>query len=375
VLTVKAYSVLVLYALWIRQDVRAGYEPFVFLASGESRAERLKAVDASFLERLAPYDGQFYLDIAERGYRVFDRKDVEAARGPPGNYAFFPLFPWFLRAARSAGPMPGVAIAIVFNVLLSAAAAVALFRLAERVGCPAWTSVLFLVTFPTAVFQTVLYSESLFLFLSVGVGHCALSGRSSSGAGLGFLAGLCRPQGVLVSVLWAGAVLRRKGSDRPLAPGRLRALGAAVAPLAGLAVFALVLWTAIGAPLGFLSVQREWSRDFSASQLLREVFSPGAYEGPTFDWVAVVLGVGLVPFLWRYLPWPLALFGTLSVVLPLATGTMLSFGRFLSVSFPHFLCLAKLFERWRVATAVLVGSFVVLQSLVAMGLVSWYFVG
>jgi hypothetical protein len=152
-------------------------------------------------------------------------------------------------------------------------------------------------------------------------------------------------------------------------------LGAAVAPLAGLAVFALVLWTAIGAPLGFLSVQREWSRDFSASQLLREVFSPGAYEGPTFDWVAVVLGVGLVPFLWRYLPWPLALFGTLSVVLPLATGTMLSFGRFLSVSFPHFLCLAKLFERWRVATAVLVGSFVVLQSLVAMGLVSWYFVG
>jgi hypothetical protein len=56
-------------------------------------------------------------------------------------------------------------------------------------------------------------------------------------------------------------------------------------------------------------------------------------------------------------------------------GTALSFGRFLSVSFPHFLCLSKLFASWPVARAVLLASFIVLQCFLAKGLIGWHFVG
>jgi hypothetical protein len=75
------------------------------------------------------------------------------------------------------------------------------------------------------------------------------------------------------------------------------------------------------------------------------------------------------------LPAPLALYGTLSVLLPLSTGTALSFGRFLSVSFPHFLCLGALVGRRPIVAAGLVALFVVLQCLLAKGLVAWLFVG
>jgi hypothetical protein len=45
------------------------------------------------------------------------------------------------------------------------------------------------------------------------------------------------------------------------------------------------------------------------------------------------------------------------------------------VSFPHFLCLSKVFEKWKLASAVLLAGFVFLQALLAKGLMAWSFVG
>jgi hypothetical protein len=138
-------------------------------------------------------------------------------------------------------------------------------------------------------------------------------------------------------------------------------------------------WTpsqsAIGTPFGFLGFQSAWSREFSLSHLLEEIASPADYPGPPFDLPALLLGIGLIPCLWRRLPPALALYGTLSVVVPLSTGTALSFGRFLSVSFPHFLCLSSLVER-RVATrTLLLAAFILGHCLIAKGLIAWRFVG
>lgn len=374
VFAIKVYTLLLLYALSRQVGLREGYEPFLFLGEGQTRIQRLDEIKGSFLERLAPYDGQFYLDIAQRGYRVLKKEDPNAARGPGGNYAFFPLYPLLARCARWAGHPAGFAILLFVNVVLSSIAALCLYLLARSIGVPAWPSVLFLLTFPTAVFQCVLYTESLFLFLSMGVALCATYGFSRRGAWLGYFAGLCRPQGILLAALWPSSLLRRQISPQAKRAS-LRPFFAAVAPFAGVLTFSAALWLSIGAPLGFLGIQSRWAREFSVSNLLGEVFSPLNYQGPPFDFLALLLGVALIPSLWRHLPRSLALFGTVSVVFPLLTGTMLSFGRFLSVSFPHFLCLAKVFEGWRFARVVLLGCFIVLQCLIAKGLVGWYFVG
>jgi hypothetical protein len=375
VLGIKAYTLAFLYVTYRQVDMPGRYQPFLCLDAGQKRAERLGEIRGSFIERLAPYDGQYYLDIAERGYRRLGRRELNARMGPAGNYAFFPLYPALLWLAGPLGQRGAVAAMVFLNVALSSAAAVALYHLAFRLGLPAWPSVLFLLTFPTAVFQDVLYTESLFLFLTVAVALLALDGRFRTGSVLGYLAGLTRPQGLLVSALCLGSA---PGGTKA-SPGRKQSRAwqwvAAGAPALGIVTFSVVLWLSIGAPLGFLGIQSSWARDFSPASLLRELASPGSYKGPPFDLLALLFGVGLVPLLWRYLPRSLALYGTLSVVLPLSTGTMLSFGRFISVSFPHFLCLAKIFERWRVARLVLLLGFVTLQAILLRGLIAWHFVG
>lgn len=408
VLALKAYTLVLLWAFAQRTPLRPRYDAFLFLGRHQDgceriearqdrcerlgaldgRRERLEAIEGSFLERLAPYDGQFYLDIAERRYRMFEeprdgRVPSSQARGPPGNHAFFPLLPLLIRAARAAaGEREGLAIAILSNVFLSAAGAAGLYLLASRIGAPAWTSVLLLLTFPTAVFQCALYTESLLLFLSVAAALAAASGRDALGAGLGYLAGLTRPQGVLVSAFWApGTGWPGPKGPRGFPPaspwggwsaGRLLAF---LAPAAGLATHAAVLWIQVGSPLAFLSIQSHWGREFSASSLLGQIIRPSSYAGPPFDRLAVALGVGLLPWLWLRLPRALALHGTLSVLVPLSTGTILSFGRFLSVSFPHFLALAMLLGGRRAAAALFVACSILLGALVARGLVGWHFVG
>jgi hypothetical protein len=138
---------------------------------------------------------------------------------------------------------------------------------------------------------------------------------------------------------------------------------------------AWVSYRVAGSPLGFVSIQSAWGRTSDRANVLRAFEDVLSYTGPPVDLLAVVLGVGLLPFLWRRMPRSLALYGTGAVLMPLATGSILSFGRFLSVSIPHFLCLASLLHGWpRTAGAVLL-LFVGLQVLLAKGLVGWYFVG
>ena len=381
VLAWKAYTLLVVAIFFAQVAPPLGYRAFVFLEESETRAERLDEIARSLAERLAPFDGQYYLDIAGRGYRRFAPDDPNARAAPGGNYAFFPLYPALLRALGFLDGRDRIAAMLVLQAIFAAAAALGLAVIAQRLGLPRWSSVLLLFAFPTAVFQSVLYAESLFLALTVGSALCAAQGRWVSGAALGFLAGLCRPQGILVAALWCGPLLGRRAEARSADGTRrfwrdvLRVVLPLAAPLAGLGVFCAVLDASIGEPFGFLTIQSHWSREFSAASLAGEVLSPLEYAGPRFDLVALALAVALLPALWRRLPAPLALYGTLSVALPLATGTALSFGRFLSMSFPHFLVLGMLVGRRPFALAAVIALFVVLQCVLAKGLIGWQFVG
>jgi len=371
VLVVKAYSLLLLLLMFERGSFCDDYALFVHREVGEPRSLRLAEIRRDFFERLAPYDGQFYLDIAYRGYRRFQPRELSGPPVPDGNYAFFPLLPALTRVC-SALPWRETLTLVVLNTLFSGAAITWLWFLARRLGVPAWSAAFVALSFPTAVYQSALYTEALVLFLSLGYFWFAERGATGRAAALGALAGLCRPQGILVALLvlprWCSALAAR---DRTVFVCTI--VGAA--PAFGVAVFAAILAVTIGDPLGFVKIQSLWGRGFSPSSIGDALATLLHYEGPPVDPLALVFGVGLLPFLWRTLPRSVALYGTGAVLLPLATGSLLSFGRFVSVSWPHFLCLAKLLERWPIARYALLATFIALQVLVAKGLVGWYFVG
>lgn len=138
---------------------------------------------------------------------------------------------------------------------------------------------------------------------------------------------------------------------------------------------AAVSWSVRGSPTAFLGIQSRWGRSYDAGGVFSAISSAWGYGGPRFDVLGLVFGLGLLPFLWRILPRSLAAYGTATVLLPLSTGSILSMGRFLSMSVPHFLCLAILLGRSRPVTFAVVAAMIVLQILIAKGLVAWGFVG
>ncbi|MEY2535073.1 MAG: hypothetical protein QOF29_2983, partial [bacterium] len=216
---------------------------------------------------LARWDSVWYLAIANDGYPADD----------PRRAAFFPLYPLLVRAAGVVVGEP-----IVAGVLVSlgcfAVALVLLHRLTElELGRPAARATVWaLALFPGAVFFSAVYSEALFLALSVGSVYAARTGRWGWAGALGALGAATRSAGVLLVVPLALLWLARVDADGAR-PRRLRdAAWIAVVPL-GLAAFGALLALGGGDPLAPLHAQETWLREFAGPFL-------GIVDGTTAAW-------------------------------------------------------------------------------------------
>jgi hypothetical protein len=189
------------------------------------------------------FDSAYYLAIAAHGYGTL----------ASGKIAFFPLYPVLIRLLA---PLTGSAV--LAGVLISAGsfmtALIMLHRLTEsELGRPAADATVLLLCFaPLSFFFTAVYTESLFLALSVGAMVAARTGRWRLACGLSALATLTRPTGVLMVVALVVMRVRQRRLDAGLA-WVLAIPAALLLYLGGLA--------ATGYPfLGALTVQRIWGR-------------------------------------------------------------------------------------------------------------------
>jgi len=228
----------------------------------------------------ARWDGVWYLVIARYGYRP----DL----GITSRTAFFPLYPLALRTVSWLGPPP-----ILAGVLVSVAAlAFALYgihRLAtlelaryarptlsgEQLARAAWLAVMLTAFAPMAFFFSAVYSESLYLALSVGLFWSARHGRWAWVGVLGALAGATRSAGLVLLLPALILYLYGPREDRPPDyPGQLRSrvhpryrlrrdvLWLGVLPV-GVILYGAYLALAGGDPLAPLRAQEVWSRHFA----------------------------------------------------------------------------------------------------------------
>ena len=150
---------------------------------------------------------RIYLSIADEGYRY---KGVDLP-----SVAFFPLLPLLMRGARLITGDTLLAGLLVANLAL-AAAAILLYRFVENEwGMDvAERSVWYLLIFPASFFGSAIYTESLFLLLSIAAFYFARRTRWW-GAGLaGILAALTR----LIGVILTPALLVEWWQQRRAAP-------------------------------------------------------------------------------------------------------------------------------------------------------------
>ncbi len=307
-------------------------------------------VPAPWLDAFGRWDAHWYLDVASRGYEL---------RGPlstvQSNVAFFPLYPWTVRALHAVVPGQGEASWFLAAMAVSNAALLGalwlLWRLARDLSDEeaATRTVLYALLFPAGFVLSAPYPEPLFLLLSVASLSAALKGRPWMAGILGLLLALTRPGGALVAVPLAWIAFERGGR-------RLPALIAAALPGVGLAAHATNLWRVTGDPLGIFHAQAAWGRALTAPW--RTLLHPRDFHpwmGP-LEALAILLVAGLSAWLLRRKETrALGIWALVSLLPVLLSGTLLSSVRFAAVLFPAFLALGILGRRPGLDRVVVIG--------------------
>ncbi len=315
----------------------------------------IKGVDRAF-DAFSRWDAWHYTRIAQSGYPETD----------PARAAFFPLFPTLIRVAAEIGgrtDRPGLfaASVMIANIclLLATMVLIALVRL-DLDEAAARRAAWYLLVFPTSLFLSAGYSESLFLLLTMGALLACRNGSWLAAGVLGGLAALSRPVGVVVVLpLAVEAFLGwRAGRYRPWSAAWRPAVGVV---LPGLFLLAWMWYqdVRLGDPLAFLHAQDGWNRELGPPWDTVIRFFDGRFSLATgyhslTDLAFTIIGVVGAILAWRWLRPSYAIYFTALLLVPLMTGSLVSMPRFVLVMFPLYLVLAILGRRQGVHETLLV---------------------
>jgi hypothetical protein len=341
----------------------------------------------------ARWDSAWYLAIAEYGYDV------------PTRAAFFPLFPALIALGGTLVGSP-----LVFGILLSSLCAFCALYLLHRLVCldfdePVAKTVVWIVAwYPSAIFLSAVYSEAMFLLLSIGAIYAARLGRWPLVGLLGALAATTRSSGILLILPLLVLYFYGPRSDRP--PAKLgrgwrprHRIGPEAAWIclvpAGLLAYLAYLGLATGDALAAFSAQSNWDRTLvplggialgawsAATGVVELIPGIGASHGPlphpgripeVLALRDVVLFGFLVAGVWlaleaaRRLPAAYTVHTASGLLLPLSVPSsghaLMSLPRFMFVLFPLWIALALwAHERQRVrAVQVTLGAMLAVWS-------------
>lgn len=283
------------------------------------------------------FDGAHFVRLAEFGY-----VDV-------GTQAFFPLYPLLIRGMHQLTHLPIILSGQLVSILSLAGAAIVLNYLFPKRG----RQILFwLLVFPTSFFFAAVYTESLFLFLSLLCLALLQRRHFLMAAMVAGLASATRLVGgfLAAAVLWEYFQFYRSLPDKRRRGWRLivASAGLGVLSLSGLLFFMWFLYYRFGDPLMFLHVQTLFGAERSSDRmiLLPQVLYRYGRMILTVDqgswlyqriWLELAIFLGAV-YLWfrnlRKLPLSWTVYTGLSLLLPTLTGTLSSVPRYVLAFLP-----------------------------------------
>ena len=372
-------------ALWLSRLVVWGAGIFAFLKLGGASLASVPPVaqsstfGLSLLARPAvAYDSANYLTIARDGYSYLDLT------------AFYPLYPALIRGVGTI-VRSDVFAGIGVSLAAFAVALYLLYRLVElELGeVPARATLLVVAFFPTALFFSAVYTEGLFLALSVGAFYSARRRWWARAAVLAMLASATRNTGVLL-VLPLLVMYLQSPAEGPRPTRRVRPDIAwlALAPL-GMVGFFTYLHFHTGDAFASLDATRSiWGRETeplaglwqgaeAAGRSLAQIAFPGHDLLPTntyeeagdlssplalaqvnlLDFAFLVFALVACVGALRRLPLAYGLYAAAGIALPLSAPApyepLMSMPRYVAVLFPLHMWLAlRLVERDRMQPAL-----------------------
>ena len=381
---------------WLAQHLVFLIPIYLTIALAPSHPVTLQSVGLPWLN----WDGWFYVDIAQHGYRTLDQA------------AFFPLYPLVTRVvAFVLGGNATLAALLVANTASLGAYGLLLLLVESEFGpVAARRTLLFLLCFPASYFLATAYTESLFLLLSVGA-FLALRRQAWLAAGtLAALASLTRPVGILLLLPLAAAMalpyLRLPTGAPQRLPVWLRSFLlrgdvatqghfpherksskglALLMPILALAGYCGYLALRFGQPFAFLTAEggtwgrrASWPWDSFVRAASSVVHDPPNQAIPAaLDLLLMALFIAATLLALRRLPFPYALYIAASLVLIVLLpmhrenwGALSSNKRFMVDVFPLFLVLGTTRpRRWIEPLAVVLA--LLLQVLLTVTFLQW----
>jgi Gpi18-like mannosyltransferase len=335
----------------------------------------------SLITSLANFDGVHYVLIAKNGYAQYTQ-------------AFFPLYPLLIRGLGSILNHNYLVAGVVLSVSCFAVGIIYWKKFLDEAyhdSSITFWSVVFLLTYPTAFFFNVVYTEALF-FLIVAASLYYIRRNKLIVAGVfAALASFTRLAGIFLIIPFGiyAWVNRHKKSY-------VATLYMFVAPCAGFAIYAAYLWITTGDPFYFYHSQPAFGAHRSTHIILLpqviyrylKIFYTAApnfqyymsvYEFVMFHIVFVTLCVDLF-FIFKKkrsslfpIDVGLSLFSLANLMIPTLTGTFSAIPRYSLLSLAFYIALARLIPNTKIKTVIAV-VFTIAQIITFAYFLQGYFV-
>lgn len=284
------------------------------------------------LAALARWDSAAYLDIARAGYGGADWES---------RTAFFPVLPALMRAGGTilgggsdAYLISGIAAAN--GALLVAVLSLARLTALRHDPAVARRAAMYVLLFPTTIFLSAVYADSLFLAFAILSALAAERRRWWRSGLLAACAALTRPFGGIALLPLALLLWRERATIRRWDIGSLL-----LAP-AGFALWVGYLYAVTGDPLAILRGYVSGFEPRPPHQAFLDLLDPAVYGFPWFVGGLFALFVVLVARAWRTVGAHLAAYATAMLLLIGVAGSLTSSMRYEMSVYPAFIVLAAL---------------------------------
>ena len=306
----------------------------------------------------ARWDAEWYLLIAEEGYDVGDRlSGFGVAYERSAAAGFLPLYPMLIRLLSPLFGAVGAGVLISnLCLLLSLVLLDRLLRLevgGEMGATAGMAACAALLLFPSSLFLSAVYAESLFLSLSLGAFLGARSGRFSIAGICAALATLTRPFGILLLLPLAWEWWAWRGGADEASSRRRRSLDGLwlLMPPAAISCFLFFSQRVFGDPLALLHRQERWRGGLSGPWRAFVRWweaGPSAHgaHGSTVELLIAVVCLAMLVVMVRRLRPSYVLYTAAALAVALGS-TFWSFSRLALTLFPLFMLIGMAWSEGR----------------------------
>lgn len=277
------------------------------------------------------FDGVHYLRLIENGY-------VDT-----GTQAFFPLYPLLVRVFSNLSGLNAYISGVIISLFALSASLLVLWQLYPTRKFVQTSALLF---FPTSFFLVGLYTESLFILLSLAFFLALKKERYLLASLFAGLASSTRIVGIFLGLVLVWRLITRYRHARPF-----YVLSLSILSVSGFLLYAHFLWSNFGDPLMFLHVQGMFGAGRSGGEVIllpqvlyRYVKMVFTVDPATFlyqrIWLELIFFMGAAYAWFKNLKSntiEINLYVIFSLLLPTLTGTLSSIPRYILVLVPFLL--------------------------------------